>query len=873
MSVGTESRLPSPLTVPPVPGAAYRATDALNPALAAELANGRNVVWGARFSGNGGVTARRTCIFDAQQGADDLAGFGLDLRHLLPSESELDSMLRSARNLSSVDAKTGRRFQNRFVELWLTPQVLLILSTGTGSRIDEQDLAQPFLTYLSDTVKRTRPVLLFAKRFDRLGRRTWGLGASLDAMKAQQPCFVGDQNEIMLLNESAEARIFLESSRAEAFAATIPKQTRRGMRSRTGSEMVDGQVDYGLAALPPPGLARITMLGSGLGANGRKVMCFESPEWLPPKETVALGYPEVIDPNTGLVRDQVANVRWALERLADPTWSMEAIGEGLIARQFSHTKIRELRGPSGTVQPQMKQLSKDRYGYPAKNIPDSIVRNLDVYETGILRRTMGVEGVEDVVITNVIPPDGRPWATQETFDRIRARISGQRTAWNSRRGLTFGGLPVTVDGQPAVLRTVSVDKRWAGCGESRKYGIHEAEFQQSARAGVLIPHDGLAQVIAEALDRAVALELPLPLMQLPNVIHDEVEKAEHQLTNAEARLTDSRARGDLIYQRVNNTSTTGALLNRLQDEYNTLMQVTIPALEREMDLAKERVTRLREEAIASKGCPTEQLGQIIKSLADPTDRTYATEIFRLIDTLSIDLERVDYGHLKGWKAHTTVTLALTDDHGRTYTLEYQGCIPIAGPKTRAKIAQDFVAATLNGTRTKRRMSSMGPAAIADELGLRGRQAHVTGITDPRLFGMALEIATRMNAGMPTEEIVTSVSADLDEPPVLVRRLIGMYAPEAVGRDPRWWKSRLSWTARPAVPCTHCGAPAICGSLIAEIRVGVCPTCRLDVDGVAWGPEYDQYLFWQTVDGPRTLTGEAPVWGKRKGREYVAWPTV
>jgi len=750
---------------------------------------------------------------------------------------------------------------------------MLILSTGTGSRVDEEDLAQPFLTYLTSVVKRTRPVLLFAKRFDRLGRRAWGLGASLDVMKMSLPAFIGDQNGILPLDEMTEMRVFMEASRAEGFAATIPKQTRRGMRSRTGVTMEDGRVAYGLASVPPPGFTRLTLLGSGLGGNGNKVICLEQSGCLPPREQVALGYPEVIDPATGEVRDQVANVRWALEKLADRRWSMEAIGQGLIARQFSHTKIRESRGPSAIAEPQRRAIDQKRHGYSAKNTARSIVKNLDLYETGTLRRSLGVEGVDDVEITNLFPVDGKPWASKETFKSIRDRLGENHRSWSSRRGLVLSGLHVTVNGQECVLRTVSEppEQTADSAQEKQRYSVRDAQCRNPVRLGVCIPHAGLARVIAEALDHAAQAELALPPMDVPSSVRDDIQKAEHRATIARMRSDEAKSRGELIYRRVSDPATSGALLVRLQEEYNSLVQGVIPDLSHQIAAIEEEVAQLKSKADQLRGCSTETLAVLVRDLADATCLDHKEEIHHLISGLDIRMERVDTGVLKGWTAHIAVQLALTEENGKTFCLEHTGAIHIAGAENRARQVRELVDSRLDGRRTESRPLSVGMRDAAEHLGLRGRQVHIMGIRDARLFAIALRTAQLHNGGAPEADVVKDVADELAESEVLVRRVFRMYAPGAVGRDSRWWKERLTWRIRPALVCPHCGHPAIRAPLIAEIHLGVCPDCRLDPEGVRWGSEYDEFLVVQTEEGPRTLTGKAPKWKSRGRDEFDAWP--
>ncbi len=760
------------LVIPERSDGNYEVSPTLPAELMGALCEGRVVTLFARYSGNGGKDARKACILDAGQLVDDLATFGLDVRHLMPPQVDMDAWLKAAPAQQSSDATTSRPFSNRFVDVWLCPQILLVLSTGTGSKLAAEDLQQPFTSYLTDTVRRLKPVLLYGKRWDRLGRRSWALGGAIDAMKANRPAFVGDETGIKILDDMAEFFAFLSSNRAEGFAAAIPLQTRRGMRSRTGTQMVDGRVAYALPAALPPGLARLRLVGGGVGGSGEVIMCLEHPDCLPAAEHVSVGYPQVLDPVTGRVQDQVANVRWALERLADPTWTLDQIGQGLIARRFSHTKIRELWGLAATARPQPKQMAQKKYRRPAQNVVGPIISNLDVYETGVLTRTLGVTGMPPVIVTNVLPVDGRPWASPEVFAKIRARLADTKTRWASRQTLPLAGLSLRVDGRDCFLRTYSgaTRKGYGSNGEPR-YTINDAESGHTAGFGVLLSHRDLAHLVAEALDAAVASGAPLPPLQVSGDHGRMIEQTEQALSGLRAQVRDARSRADLLYERVNDAHLNGAMLHRIQTDYNDLVQCVVPSLERDVARHEERLQQMIADHQQSAGTPMERLSALVRCLADPLTAHDRIEVQALISRLDLTLERFSQANCNGWIAYAGIELALRDDEGHLHAVRHQGRLLINGAKTFHQMVQR--------TRDRLRFGRREPATdiarryrgpIAEALGLRGTEKLILAIEDPRLARLAFLLHEQRHHGLTAADARSAVAAETGEAPALLARL-------------------------------------------------------------------------------------------------------
>ncbi|MBU6243812.1 MAG: hypothetical protein KGP12_01220 [Actinomycetales bacterium] len=829
----------NPLVIPAGPGARPRLEQHLIPALSTAILEGRVVVIFARNSGNGGRQARQACILDAQQVIGDLSRFGLDLTHLMPSAEDLDEWLRAAPAMGSKDARTGRAFSNRFVEVWLTPQTLLVLSIGTGSRMSEETLSQPFMDYVAQRVVSTVPVLLHGKRWDRLGRRKWGLGPALEAMKTSPPAFIGDEDRIERLDEASELRAFIAGDQAERFAEKIPRQTRRGMRSRTGSQMQDGYVPYAIPAPPPPGMCRLRMAGSGVGSNGEVRAYFESPALLPGRSAVALGYPNVLDPDTGQPVDQVDNVRWALQRLADPRWTLDRIGEGLVQRRFSHTRPREHHGLDTTCAPRSPKAEaarKKRYQHPYGEIVRPILSNLEFYETGILRRTLGVDGIDDIEITGLIPPDG-PWAPPETFAAIRRRRS-ERIARRGKSAMLLSRLPVTINGIDAVLQ---------GHPASRQqpcYGFWDRAADVCVPAGITIDHADLAQLVAEALDHAARTGLALPAIGQDGAGSPELEQAGQAVRALRLRLQEAHARRDRLYQRMDTPDVLGPLLARLAHDYNEIELDTIPALQRQIEAAEADLRRVEQVLLSQTGVEPDRLDALVRALASPWRSDARPEIFALIHSLQITTERVcPHRHFRGYRAHLRVELALTDADGTPCLLAHEKSIPLTGLRRYQQAIEHRRDMLRDGIPAAQHKPAKGASISTSELpaalGLQEHQRCLVHAEDPRLLRLAFAVVEASQAGAPDPaEAITAIAASLGEPEALVARCWNLYGPQ--GTKTGRWQRRLRPADRTPRPCQPCGTTRL-WPLIDEITGGVCPACRQDEAGITWPTHYDQWL--------------------------------
>ena len=609
-----------------------------------------------RCSTPSGKNAYRLAADDLLDGFNELAKRGLDYRSHLPSKAEIIAKLRDAKPVRSKtinehgEAKT---LANRFVTLDLRQEcgVFAIVSAGTGKKLDE-NLLQPFVTRCAEVAKAIRPRLLFGKSMRRWARDAWGLAPLIQAMKAVPGSSLGDAKMgfIPLGGPLADILAFLTARSGEEEAEALPVQSRRGQSNKTGRRMINGRVPYAAAPAAPPGMACVRLVdGAGVGGV---VLVLDTPGCRPSKAEVAAGLPQVFDKKNQAV-DQVENVRWALKKLA-AGWTHRRIAEGLIARKYSTDGLRRRRGSSAATW----QLRHNPI-----NITQTITSRLDVYRTGELHVRLGVDGVDDFVITGCLPIDGKPWASEETFAKIDERFAEGRRRFNRKAHLSLSGLDVTVNGIGARLRSSEVPDTYQG--------KLPPDWRLTARGGVRVPHRELAVMIGEAV--AQAGDGLLSLLEDVPAGDDETLAVRRRITEAEARLAHLTSVCDTLGAQLRETDdegkpvVTGHLLARLDAEYNDTasdLEDTSRQLEElRVELGLARATQRRRDLRAQ----TDQLLAIVASLQDPGDLTYRTLWAETIRDLNVEATKITRGGRSGLRIVMTGTLAFSDA-GTTYAI-------------------------------------------------------------------------------------------------------------------------------------------------------------------------------------------------------------
>lgn len=732
-----------------------------------------------RNSGETGSDARRQAVNDLLEAADWLAAAGRDMRRDLPTKTELLELLRSADPIRSKD-KDGRAFANRIVTIDLRAKhsVYVVLSVGTGKKLDEHGV-QPFVQYLAETAATIKPCLLFARRLDRITRRAWALGPVMLNL-TELSGYIGDADFGICPADGIDSvLVFFRAQAGEEEARKLPLRSRHGMIRESGTSLAAGACTYAFAAPVPPGF--MSYRSNERGMIGRRIITFDTPSCRPPDSNVAAGLPQVVEQHAdgSLVPvDQVANVRWALRMLGHPGWSIPAIAKGLAARSYSTEALRRTHGPAATY-------TVDYANEKAYKVLQSIKNNLDMYETGVMTLNLGVDGVGPASITDCFPPDGLAWASSADFTRIRKWLGTNLRP--SRRATVLSGLPVAVNGADCVI------VRRGGSGDLLTavltHPYRSQGRQVSPDAVIALQPEAIIEAFVRAIselgDTALALvpfetsdQLALSSAEISaaktrlRVLHDERQAIESQLL---ARDSD---RGEL--------QVSGALLTRLNERYNTIVDTDEPAVRAELLQLESQAEQHRRQAVEQQaGVAVERLLHLISSLRDPSNTTFRDLIHRTIRDLTITAQRCTLHRRVWWTYDIRFTIHINTDHGMvvvpvSHTCRYRNAFD---PEALAVSTLE----TLCETRTT--WDDVKPLAdvvlrrhLATHLGIHSRKLMLPNVTDPRLANLAARVLTSDLADIP------AIAADTGESEAFLRRVRDLH------RD----ATRAVWFAKPQV---------------------------------------------------------------------------
>lgn len=752
----------------------------------------RPIVLVARNSGENGREARRQAINDLLQAADRMAAAGCDLRPGLPSKSDLLELIRTATPIRSKD-KNGKSFINRIatIDLRATYGVYVVVSVGTGRKLDDQG-TQPFVSHLAEVITRTTPCLLFARRLDRITRRAWALGPVMLNLY-ELDAFIGDADFGMSRADGIESvLVFFRAQAAEEEARKLPLKSREGMHRETGGSLASGSCTYAVSAPVPPGFMSYRPTVRGILA--RRVITFDTPSCRPAAGNVSVGLPEVFEPGAdggSTPVDQVANVRWALQRLGQPAWPVRAIAKALAARRFSTEGLRRTYGPAATY----------TVGYTTDNaykVLYSIKANLDLYETGVMTLDLGVEDVDPIVITDCFPPDGEPWATPADFHRIRQWLL--TTMPPARRSTVLSGLDVVVNGIPCqliktrgsersedVTLTAVITDNYRNGGQQRSPGV-PVVLQPAMIIEPLV--DAIARLGDQALtlapidsedDGIIIAELDAARMRL-RVLDDERDAIESQLL---ARSDDGRT-----------LQVSGALLTRLNERYNTIAESEQPDARHQITLLEEQLDSQRRQANTDcAGVATQRLLALIAALRDPCDTSHKDLLHRTIRNLTMTVERHS-AHRRVWWTYTiTFDVRISTDDGNidtpvTTTITHGAPFDITA---HAQAVLDHLCTEpITWQESDRVEDALLRRHVARILDIPSRRMMLPNITDPRLAHLTARL-------LADRETLDQIAHDTGETLDLLQHIqhVHRHATRAVWRTrPRptiahWY--RLGWT--------------------------------------------------------------------------------
>ena len=572
------------------------------------LDEGRGILLSARSSAHGEV-GREAVIKDAQGLLEDLQKhLGLLLVDLLPDAGMLDLMLREAHSHHSKD-KDGVPMEHRFVVVDLVPgaNIKLMLTLGSGSKYTKGRI-QPFVVRAAAEFEAIDGAFFAMKRFDRSMRTTWELGPLIGYME-DNGCYIYDEEGLRLVDPPTSAAAFQKGASGKLQAQTLPVQLRRDMVSRSGTKMINGQARYHGGPSVPPGFG-IAWLHNPGGAPQERLVYLDSDRYRPDDADVAWGLSDVRRPTAdgqlGNRVDQVANVRFVLERLHLEGWSKARIGHELMTRNVSTQRKRDVaRDRSARIETHES----------AKTFIRSIEDNLVVYETGLLVRHVGHGYV--VEIDGCTPEGG--WATTAAFDRIRKAKSEEG------RGpalLAFVGTAASYNGV-----AVTIGARRGEDDEINYRFIRNSKEGQNGERRALLPPAAFAESVLEGL--AASGEAVLGLFNSPTVDvsgNEELSRLHAKQAVVEATIRATHLEMDALLQRTTERKPDGTLrlsggmLDRANEAYNKLEEITLSEAEAERDKLIAKIAEL-EEALPDPA-DVSVLLHLAASLRNPSDITY-----------------------------------------------------------------------------------------------------------------------------------------------------------------------------------------------------------------------------------------------------------
>lgn len=843
--------------------------------MASAYAAGNAVVLVGRFSKEG---AFREAVNDFLTAAGYLATLGVDVRPALPSRDVLVEQLRAAAPVKSSDS-AGRTFKNWFlrIDIRATHGVLCLISCGTGKKLDESDV-QPFVNRLAEEIRSSGAFAVVATRIDRLTRKAWSFGPVMLALDRVDGFLADQRRGVTKVAGLESVMTFFSAQAAEDEADKMPAQLTRGMHTGTDPEMVSGRCQIAVGRAMPPGL--FTYRSKVNGAMGPRIMTFDTPACIPDHRHVATGRPEVFDPDGNPV-DQVANVRWLLATYGKPGWTHATLAQELLNRSFSTDHVRRRHGMSACYVADLSEL-------PPKQYLNSILKHLDFYESGVLRVSTGVKGLETITITNCFPPDGQPWATPDDFARIRAYEARVRPA--NPRGLAFAQVPALIDGEECLMMTRSYEhvdgSRGYTLGACLAAPYRDRFKVLSPPTTVALPPDFLNEALAEAIigagDTAYAMVEASGARTVDDMVQREVRVAEKRLRDLVAerdglrsQLSERTPEGHMVL--------TGALLREVNDRFNEITDELIPQAQLALERAGESL-RAAVEAERSRrdGMAVEAVLGLVAALRDPFDLSHRDLIRASVRSMTITSQHrrlhnrsrlqlsvaFDFVIREGDNVLVIPVSAVHVDRNRASDWEAGDAI-LRELKSRPTTFADLVP----------RNHGVAARALAARLDLNGRHVMLPAIHDPRLSQL---VALLLDGGD-----VEEVAQQTGEPLALIQRLYEIHRPaqrtywskslgprigalyraaDATGVIThadgapapltRWndihqvmahsrhagdWSYSTTAKEWRLDPCPHCGGTRRRPATIPEPVATVCLDCRRDAAGHVWDERYNPYL--------------------------------
>ncbi|GAA2025443.1 hypothetical protein GCM10009740_13870 [Terrabacter terrae] len=474
--------------------------------------------------------------------------------------------------------------------------------------------------------------------------------------------FVGDGfNGIWDDGKLGQAERLVKGTEDREHASTIVESTRTSMLSYTGLQlsMRDGYVDYYLPSLPPPGLTRLHLVGHH-ATGAVKRLYIDSPSNYPNASQCLRTRPAAKDME-GRPADQVANLRWYFAHAGSPAWSVSDLGREMVRRGFASDGIRGRGGPAAVYD------EKDAYG-----LQESIWTNLDMYESGTYRRTIHSK---DVVIDDVFPPDGEPWATPEDFERIRHWRRTGVARRSNQAGHTFVNLTAEFNGQVVHLRPDkvadparpgSIKVRYALAtppGKGAGPALDGAE-ERRRRLRVYLEHDWMAEAVLRAMHQAQVVPAPQQVLELEDSHLAQLSAAVTAAADhVHASLTDiARLEADIAEmvpdgsRHVMPAEARANAWDRIGD-----LKSKLPALQaHERDAAQAAADHRMKLETTRRGLECGAIGDLLASLLDPTDVRFRPMWRAAIRDMKVSVRDIRRSGTTGTQVTFSFNLVVTD---------------------------------------------------------------------------------------------------------------------------------------------------------------------------------------------------------------------
>ncbi|MGY1679877.1 hypothetical protein [Geodermatophilus sp. SYSU D01176] len=810
-------------------GGALRLTPACPEALRALLDAGGTAAFIGRESGRWGTKSAELAVGNLFGGMRLLARHGIDVdRAALPAKNALVEQLRAeGRIIRSVEAGSGRPFENLVLVRRYASNLVVHLSVGTGRKIDETLLQQPLAKDIADNaILAHNAVLLACQEATRLGRGDFVASPIDAALQAQAKrrhfvpwIFLGDRpphaygpdvrDELLRAGRGGEQE-------SEHFGV-------RGINGRyenTGEEFVNGRVAYAFEHPVPPG-TDIAVLRR-LGGRRRIRICYlDEPGSRPtaaevlsgPVADVALGHGELVD--------RVELLCWFFAHFGLPEWGYEACADYLLAHGWNTQAARQ-RGKAGRyarrtpdglslarnvcrpILDHLEDFIHERISVPAGLEPVATLAPRDglgsvdltaaddpsspAEDPGGETRTApmpAAAGASHLYIAGFRPARGH-WLTAADATRIKKVLHEGRTRNRNRGRYTFAGLRVRTPAGLGRLKPRCRDGDVVYSIELRAEGRRRYPY-------VRVPHRALvASVVTALVDHADRLARWL-------AERDTEEEARHnaELDGLAKELTEKRAA--LARYEGKWIQLDGPALLSAKQEYNALSAQCVHLQERRDRL--ERPAHLVDGTHA-RGVAVDVLLDLLVDLRDPHSVRYRAPLLDALE-LTVTPERGPHRG-RGWERRLRWqgVFLLHDAEGTCQ-------IPLAGATTPpltpgvAELLLSMVEQLRAGVPFPSTSRQWLPDLRA-ALGITDGIFRLSAVTDPRLLRLAMDIChppmpsgTRNRRDADPTEVprlagppmrpgqLPALARRLGEPLALLRRIHSLYVAAPTLGYPRW----------------------------------------------------------------------------------------